>query len=28
VAAVTTDTQTVQRGCAEAGMARSGINCP
>jgi len=28
VAAVTTDTQTVQRGCAEAGMARSGVNYP
>ena len=28
VAAVTTDTQTVQRGCAEAGMACSRVNYP
>jgi len=27
-AAVTTDTQTVQRRCAEAGMACSGVNYP
>jgi len=27
-AAVTTDTQTVQRGCAEAGMTCSGVNYP
>jgi len=28
VAAVTTDTQTVQRSCAEASMVCSGINYP